>query len=143
MLAPRSPRRGVSYVELCLAMAILGLCLVPATRMLPDLLVSHRRVETEYRLSLVAREKLEETVLALEARFQESTDSGDLAAQGRPDWHYDVDVTIPPDSDGRYAIVRARAWEDADGGGERTPEDGDLLVRFDTIAANRKWGGSP
>ena len=135
----RRPRGGFSYLELCFAIVILSLCIVPAARMLPSLLTDQRSLEAKYHLSLIAQEKLEAAVLALEAAFVPSLEHGTLADQGRPNWHYDILVEVPLAGLGRYATVRARAWIDPDGGIDIVPDEGDPQVRFDTLVANRQW----
>ena len=128
--------RGLSYLEVCLAIVILSLCLIPAARALPTILATHKRVETRYRLSLVAQCELESAVLALEGDFSASSASGDMAAIGHPEWHYSVVVTLPG-SDGRYAVVTATAWEETDGDDQAS--QGETQVTFATIMANRNW----
>ena len=128
-----------SYLELCLAMLILALCIVPAARALPGVLAGQRDLETKYQLCLLAQEKLESAVLDLERAFLAGHTHGTLASEGRSDWHYDVLVEVPVVGLGRYATVRARAWVDLDGGADVVPDPGDPQVRFDTLVANRQW----
>lgn len=137
---PRARRKGSSYLELCIAILILSLCIVPAARMLPGLLVGQRDLETKYHLSLVAQEKLEAAVLTITPPILPSSEHGTLAAEGHPTWHYDIVVQpeglLPPH---RYADVRVRAWVDLDGGVDIVPDPGDPQVRYDTRVANRQW----
>ena len=136
----RTIRQGFSYLELCLAMVILAICLIPAAQALPTLLAGQRRLETRYQLSLAAQEKMEDAVLSLQGDFAERDEQGDLAAEGHPDWRYHIVVTIPAEGEGRYARLRAQAWLDADGDLACDPEE--LQATFDTIAANRSWAPS-
>ena len=129
--------RGTSYLEVCMAIAILSLCTVPAMRALPMILKSQRNVQTRYLLSLVAQQKLEEAALDLQLSFSDSQEEGDLAASGHADWRYDVLVDVPVAGDGRYATVRARAW--ADDTANQAPDAGEPQVRFDTIVVNSQW----
>jgi len=128
--------RGLSYLEVCLAIVILSLCLIPAARALPTILATQKRVETRYRLSLVAQRELERAVLALDANFSASSASGDMASAGHPEWRYSVVVTLPS-GDGRYAVVTATAWEET--GGDDQPSAAETKVTFATIVANRNW----
>lgn len=131
----RASRRAFSYVELCLAVLILAICLVPAARLLPNLLAGQRDLETRFQLSLIAQEKLDAAVLALEADFSASEQQGDLAARGHPDWRYHVLVLDV--GGGRYATICSTAWVDENGDldmGQDEPQ-----VRFDTIHSNSAW----
>jgi len=144
MTPPRrlgSARGGFSYLELVLAMAILAICIIPAARMLPTLLAGQRGLETRYQLSLVAQEKLEEAVLSLQNDFGDAYYWGSLGDRGQPNLHYVVDVDVSAAAGGRYATVRVEAWVDTDGNGwdDDDPDDGEPVVRFDTLVANRQW----
>ena len=123
------PTRGLSYVEVCLAMAILTLCILPAARAL----------QTQHQLSLIAQEKLEAALLALQASFTESEQSGNVSGHDSPPWRYHVDVSIPTGCDGRYATVAAWAYVDTDADAQFPPEAGEPTVRFDGIAADWNW----
>jgi len=136
---PRTSEHAFSYVEVCLAMAILSICLLPGMRMLPALLEGQRGVEMKYELSLIAEENLETAALALDADFAASSEAGDLADRGHADWRYSTVVEIPAEGGGRYATVRADAWADLDGDGQFPPEDGEPHVRLDTVVANCDW----
>ena len=133
------PTRGLSYVEVCLAMAILTLCILPAARALPTILAGQRYLQTQHQLSLIAQEKLEAALLALQASFTESEQSGNVSGHDSPPWRYHVDVSIPTGCDGRYATVAAWAYVDTDADAQFPPEAGEPAVRFDGIAANWNW----
>ena len=138
MIAARRRRTQAasSYLEVMLAMVILALCIVPASRMLPTLLASQRGLETRFQLSLIAQGKLEAAVLGLGANFGPSLEHGTLSAEGRPTWNYDILVETLTLGLGRDATVRARAWVDLDGGIDFVPDPEDPQVRFDTLVAN-------
>jgi len=127
---------GLSYLEVCLAIVILSLCLIPAARALPTIMATQKQVETKYRLSLLAQRVLERAVLVLDADFSATSATGDMAAAGHPEWRYTLSVTLPS-GDGRYAVVTATAWEEADGDGQ--PSQDETQVTFATIVANRNW----
>jgi len=133
----RAARRGVSYLELCLAVSILGVCLVPALRLLPGLVAGQRHLETQAWLAAIAQEKVETALLELEAGFAARDDSGDLADSGHPGWRYHLVVEIPAAGGGRYATVRSEAWADEDGDLALGPDE--PQVRFDTLQANCEW----
>jgi len=133
----RAPRRGLSYVELCIATLILTLCLTPAVRTLPSVLASQRDLETRYQLGLIAQEKLAAAALALRASFVARDTQGDLAALGNPDWRYHVLVTVPAAGGGRYAVLCVQAW--VDHSANLVLDAGETHVRFDTLVANRSW----
>ena len=136
---PHSHHSGFSYLELCIAIVILSLCIVPAARMLPSLLAGQRDLETQYHLSLVAQQKLEATVLTPAPLLLPGTEHGTLTDEGHPTWHYDILIEpeglLPPP---RYIDVRVRAWVDLDGGIDIVPGLGDPQVRYDTRVANRQ-----
>ena len=137
MIATRWRAAAFSYLELLVAMLILTLCIVPAARMLPGVLAGQRGLETRYQLSLVAQDKLETAVLELDDSFVERDESGDLTAQGHPDWRYRLVVTIPAAGSGRYATVRSEAWVDETA---NTALDADEpQVVFETLHANCLW----
>ena len=127
---------GLSYLEVCLAIVILSLCLIPAARALPTIMATQKQVETKYRLSLLAQRVLERAVLVLDADFSATSATGDMAAVGHPEWRYTLSVTLPS-GDGRYAVVTATAWEEADGDGQ--PSQDETQVTFATVVANRNW----
>ena len=127
---------GLSYLEVCLAIVILSLCLIPAAKALPIMMATQKQVETKYQLSLLAQRELERAVLALDADFSATSASGDMAAAGHPEWRYTLVVELPS-GDGRYAVVTATAWEETDGDGQ--PSQGETQVTFATIVANRNW----
>jgi len=135
--ARRTGERAFSYVEVCLAVVILALCIVPATRALPGILEGQRNAETRLQLSLIAQEKLEFAALALQARFIPSSQTGNLAATGHPDWRYEVVVSVPMAGGGRYATIFSRAWADRDG--DLACDAEEPQVRYDTILSYRKW----
>lgn len=135
-LHPPRRSRGMSYLEVCLAFVILSLCLIPAAKALPTIMATQKRVETRYRLSLVAQRELENAVLNLEARFSASTSTGRMTPIGHPEWRYSLVVDLPS-GDGRYAVVTATAWEETDG--DDQPSQGETQVTFATIVANRNW----
>lgn len=130
-------QRGFSYLEATFAIAIVAICLVPGMRLIPALLASQRAPEGKYLLTLIAQQKLEAAILALEEDFRAGQEDGDLAAEGHPDWHYDLVVTVPSEGDGRYAVLRVRAWDDENGNDGL--DEGETSVRFDTKQSNLNW----
>jgi hypothetical protein len=136
-LPRHNPCRAFSYVELCVSMLILSLCLLPGAKLIPALLSGERDLETRYQLSLVAQQNLDAAALALEASFVASDTGGTLSAQGHPDWRYRIVVTVPALGSGRYAVLCSQAWVDKDA--DTQLDAGETLVRFDLIIANRKW----
>ncbi|MBL7222787.1 MAG: hypothetical protein ISS72_02940 [Candidatus Brocadiae bacterium] len=137
----RAGLRGFSYLEVCLAIVILAICLIPSARMLPTLLAGERGLATRCQLSAVAQEKLESAALSLGNDFAERDEQGDLAAAGHPDWRYHLVVTIPAEGGGRYARLQSRAWLDADGDLACDPEEAQVM--FESIASNLRWTASP
>ena len=133
----RRGRRGLSYLEVCLAIAILTLCLVPASRFLARLVANQRDLETRCQLCLTAQEKLDAALLSLGSSFTERDEGGNLDALGHPDWRYRLVVTVPPEGGGRYATICSQAWVDSNG--DTMLDAGEPQVQFDTIAANREW----
>jgi len=127
---------GLSYLEVCLAIVILSLCLIPAAKALPTIMATQKQVETKYQLSLLAERVLERAVLVLDADFSATSATGDMAAAGPPEWRYPLSVPLPS-GDGRYAVVTATAWEETDGDGQ--PSQDETQVTFATIVANRNW----
>jgi len=134
----RRSRSGISYLEVLLAMVILAMCIIPSARYLPGLLAQQRDLELKYRLSLIAQEKLEEAMLALESDFSARYEYGGMED---PDYRYLVDVCIPPEGQGRYATIRVLAWVDTDGNhwDDDTPEADEFTVRFDTMQSDPSW----
>ena len=138
MIASRQSRQahqGASYVELCLAILILAICLAPAARLLPNLLAGQRDIEARFQLSLIAQDKLDAAIVALDADFCASEQQGDLAARGHPDWRYHVVVLTA--GGGRYATIRSTAWVDKNG--DLDMDQDEPQVRFDTINSNSAW----
>jgi len=134
---PRQRSQAFSYVELCIAIIILGMCIIPAAQALPALMAAQRDLETRFQLSLVAQEKLDQAKLELENSFSARDESGDLTVQGHPEWRYHLVVTVPPEGGGRYAIICSQAWADED---SDTQLDADEpQARFDLLVANRGW----
>ena len=131
---PRS-REAFSYVELCLAILILGICIIPGAQALRSVLDGQQSVETRYGLSQVAHSKMEDAMRALQPAFAARSDQGDLTSLGHPDWYYDTLATISADK--TYATVRARVWVDSNS--NHVPDAGEPLVRFDTHVTNRFW----
>jgi len=129
--------RAFSYVELCLSIVILTICLAPATRLLPMILANQRNLEARYELSLIAQEKLDTGALSLSRDFTASSVGGDLATEGHPDWRYELDVVVPAEGGGRYATLTAQTWIDENANARLDP--GETHVRFDTIRSNENW----
>jgi hypothetical protein len=121
----------------CLAIAILALCLVPASKWMNGIVAGQRDLETQCQLCLTAQEKLDAALLSLDDSFAERDEGGDLDALGHPDWRYRLVVTIPAGGVGRYATVCSQAWVDSDGDTLLDPDE--TQVQFDMIAANREW----
>ena len=119
----RAARDGFSYLEVMLAMAILALCILPAARYLPGLFAGQRQLETQYQLSLIAQERLEEALLALDSDFSPRYEWGGATDS---DFRYLVDVAVPAEGQGRYATIRVLAWLDTDGNhwDDDVPDDG-------------------
>jgi len=142
MTRSRRTRQGFSFTEVCVAILIFTLCLVPALRALPALMASQTDVETKHLLSLIAQEKLADAVLSLRSSFVERYEYGGLS---NPDLRYLIAVTIPAEGAGRYAVVRVLAWVDTGGThvDDDVPDAGEPLVRFDTIVANCAWSPTP
>ncbi|MFW6161419.1 MAG: type IV pilus modification PilV family protein [Planctomycetota bacterium] len=132
-----SRQAGLSYLEVSLGMVILTLCILPAARFLPVLLDGQRQLETRAQLSFIAQARLEEALSDLAVNFIATDETGDLAAEGHPDWRWHIVVTVPSTGGGRYAAVRSETWHDADGDGSLDPDE--PSVRFDTLQANLEW----
>lgn len=138
MTRARSSRRalrGLSYLELCLAIVVLSICLVPAGKLVPTLLSGQRDLETSFHLSVIAQEKLEKSILQLDTSFYSFTQMGNLAASGHPEWRYHLAVTA--DASERFATIRSEAYVDDDGDQTRGPDE--LHVCYDAIQVNRSW----
>ena len=130
-------RRGFSYLEACIAMVIVAVCILPGMQLMPALLASQRNVELHYQLSLMAQQKLEEFIPTLDENFVASDETASLAADGHADWWYRRRVTLSTEGPGRYARVSVRVWVDSNG--NSSYDDGETFIRFVTIQANRKW----
>ena len=130
-------RRGFSYIEVCLAMIVIGICLIPAARALPSLLTWQRKVQTKYELTLIAQAKLENALIDLAQDFSARDEEGDLNDYGHADWRYHLVATIYGGGVGRYAVIRSDAWYDEDG--DIALGQDEAQVRVDTMLSNCEW----
>ena len=128
-------RRGVSYVEVCLAMLIISVFLVPSLRVVPLVMAGQRDLEAKYELSLIAEERIEMVLQDLGASFAARDESGSLSSYGHSGWRYRTVVTLG--GSGRYAVISSVTWIDADADAIR--DDDEVQIRFDTIQADVQW----
>ena len=128
-------RRGVSYVEVCLAMLIISVFLVPSLRVVPLVMAGQRDLEAKYELSLIAQERLEMALQDLGASFTARDESGNLTAYDHSDWRYRVVVKLR--GLGHSAVIRSVTWIDADA--DTVRDDDEVQIRFDTIQADVQW----
>ncbi len=126
---------GVSYVEVCLAILIISVFLIPSIRVVPLVMAGQRDLEARYELSLIAEERLEMVLQDLGASFAARDESGNLSSYGHSDWRYRTVVTLG--GSGRYAVISSVTWIDADA--DTIRDDDEVQIRFDTIQADVLW----
>ena len=134
---PAGARCAFSYVQVCLAMIILSICLIPAARLLPGLLAWQRKVQNKFELTLIAQAKLEEALVDLDGDFSALDQEGDLTDSGHADWCYHLVATIYGGGVGRYAIIQSDSWIDEDGDSALGQDE--AQVRLDTMLSNGQW----
>ena len=130
--------RGFSYVEVCLAMVILGICIVPAMQAVPSVLASQRTADAQYELALIAQAKIDEATLAIQGSFGPMNEMANLAAEGHADWWYRVKAEFPAESNNRYVYLLSRVWIEINGDGVASGDE--PVVRLDTLVADPDLG---
>ena len=109
--------RSFTFVELIAAIAILGICIIPATKYLTDSMTLRRRLEQDRFLVTLAIQTIEEQMAVINGSFTTTQQTGNFAGQGMPDIAYEI---IRTDAAGQGGIadllmaITVQVWSDED-----------------------------
>ncbi len=116
MNVPARPR-SFTFVELVAAIAILGICIVPATQYLTDSMTLRRRLEQDRFLVTLAIQTIEEQMAVINGGFTTTQQTGTFAGQGLPDIAYTIlrtDASAQGGIPGLLMAITVRVWSDED-----------------------------
>lgn len=114
----RLEHRSFTFVELIAAITVLAICIVPASKYMTDSMTVRRGLERDRILVTLAIQTIEEQMALMNADFISAQQTGSFAAQGLPDYAYEVVRTDAPAQGGlpeQLMAITVRVWSDENG----------------------------
>jgi prepilin-type N-terminal cleavage/methylation domain-containing protein len=138
MIRPRAPQAGVSLVELLVAMAIIGVALIPLLQIVPSAMAPIQISDVEVRLGTAGTRKTEELINRLRSNIAGSASGAESCSdlsRCRLEWTIAAEQSSPTPGVGSLVTVDVVACRDADA--DNACEAAEDQVRYATKVTSR------